>query len=120
MLTKEEQAVLRHYIILTIARKALEKDLHILEDTQLKLHTIYIELLTSILDQISKEMNTIKRFMNHHQMKIQKQGNDGFFSEYTYYCRGYEGVNRILNAHLKQQVSNYIMRCLPVEKSRQY
>ncbi len=118
MLTKEEQAVLRHYIIISIARKALEKDLFLLEKTPLKLQGTYLELVRKTLEQISKEMALIKRYMKLHQMKIEKQESDGFFSTYAYWCRGYEGVNRILNTHLKQQVTNYLMRFFTFEKSR--
>ncbi|WP_100404943.1 hypothetical protein [Bacillus solitudinis] len=109
-LTYEEQEVLRHYIIVSLSRKALEKDLLELEKMPLKFQEHYLVLIHSILNKMSKEMAISKKFMTNHSMNIFTKKNDGLFSEYHYRCQGYEGVKRMSNVHIKQQASNYIKR----------
>lgn len=110
-LTSEEQRMIRLFILLTISRKALETDWIQLEKASLRLQDPYLELTRATLDRISKEMSEIKQFMFRHQMKVEKQKNDGLFTEYFYHCRGYSGSMRILNTHLKNQVHDYITSC---------
>ncbi|WP_062047969.1 hypothetical protein [Bacillus sp. JCM 19034] len=110
-LTTEDQRIIRLYILLSISRKALENDWIQLEKASLRLQTPYLELTRSTLDQISKEMSTIKQYMFRHHMKIEKYKNDGLFTEYRYICRGYEGSMKVLNSHLKNQVFDYITSC---------
>lgn len=110
-LTSEEQRMIRLFILLTISRKALESDWLQLEKASLRLQTPYLEMTRATLDQISKEMMAIKQYMTRHKMNVEKQKNDGLFTEYYYHCRGYSGSIRMLNSHLKNQVHDYITSC---------
>lgn len=110
-LTNDEQQIMRHYILLIIARKALESDLLLLEKTKLRLQTTFTEMTISLLNQISKELAPVKKEMTKLNMIVEKKQNDGLFTEFTYICRGYHGSMRILNAHLKKQVFDYITSC---------
>ena len=108
MITKDEHEIIHQYIILTITRKALEYDLKQINSSPLKLEQIYIELLKKVLDHLSQELAIIKRFMKQRELKITLKSNDGLFSNYSYYCRGYEGKSSCLNIHLKNQVIQYL------------
>ncbi|WP_096198916.1 hypothetical protein [Bacillus sp. FJAT-45350] len=116
MITKEEQNIVHQYILLLIAKKALEVDLSQLEKSPLKFKEPYMELLVSLLDKIGKELGIIKRYMNQHQLKVNKKNNDGMFSKYEYFCRGYHSTHHYLNTHLKNQVSEYITSCIFEDK----
>ncbi|WP_216828408.1 hypothetical protein [Alkalihalobacterium elongatum] len=111
MITKDEQKAIHHYVLLTIARKALEKDLERLKESPLKLQPSYLTLTTTVLDQLGKELGVIKRYMKKNQLKVEAGKNDGTFSHYSYFCRGYEGHNHYLNVNLKNQVTQYITNC---------
>ncbi|WP_100373586.1 hypothetical protein [Bacillus sp. FJAT-45037] len=110
-LTSDEQKAIHHYILLLVARQVLERDYAYLEQSQLKLAHPYLELTKLTLDHLSREISSLKSFLRSHQMTIEKKKHDGLFSEYYYRCRGYEGVTHILNAHLKNQVHDYVTSC---------
>ena len=111
MITTDEQKAIHHYVLLTIARKALEKDLERLKALPLKLQPSYLTLTTTVLDQLSKELGVIKRYMKQNELQVHLGKNDGTFSHYNYFCRGYEGQNHYLNVNLKNQVTEYITNC---------
>ncbi|WP_078430262.1 hypothetical protein [Alkalihalobacterium alkalinitrilicum] len=111
VITKEDQTTIHQFVLLTIARKALEKDLEQLKASSLKLQPAYLNLTTTVLDQLSKELGVIKRYMKQKELKVEVGKNDGTFSYYHYFCRGYEGQNHYLNVNLKNQVTQYITNC---------
>ncbi|WP_368503699.1 hypothetical protein AB3N04_16210 [Alkalihalophilus sp. As8PL] len=110
-LTRDEYKAVHHYILLLVARQVLERDFTYLEQAKLKMADPYLELTKSALDQISHELSTLKSYLRAHQIDIYNRTNDGLFSEYYYRHRGYEGVTRVLNTHLKNQVHDYVTSC---------
>lgn len=111
MITNEEQEIIHQFVILTLARKALELDLHHLEKVALKLKEPYTALTRSVLDHLSRELSVLKRYMLAHQLKVVPSEKNSMFTKYNYYCRGYEGTKHYLNMNLKNQVSQYISNC---------
>lgn len=108
MITKEEHDIIHQYVVITLTRRALEYDLSKIQKGSLKLEKAYTDILTKMLDQTSLELAMIKRFMQKNELKIISKGNDGLFSKYHYFCRGYEGNSSYLNIHLKNQVIHYL------------
>jgi hypothetical protein len=110
-LTSDEHQALHHYILLLVARQVLERDFSYLEQANLKLAHPYLELTKSVLDHISKELKAMKTYLHAHHITIDSRKQEGLFSEYYYRHKGYEGVTRVLNAHLKNQVHDYVTSC---------
>lgn len=103
-LSQQEQSLLESYITLTFARKVLQNDLVNVEKSFFKLKEPYIQLIHSSLSTISKELFEIKKQLHKNNIKIEFGKNDGTFSEFHCYYRGYEKTTRYLNAHLRNIV----------------
>ncbi|WP_017726835.1 hypothetical protein [Halalkalibacterium ligniniphilum] len=116
LLSDKEQDLLRRYIILNVVRQAFERDIEALAQLQLKFSEPLMEFFTNQLYSVSKELTPLKRAMARQQLTIEKSVNDGFFTEYVYRYRGYEGVTRILNAQLKHAAFSYVTALLSNKK----
>ncbi|MFN7252771.1 MAG: hypothetical protein ACK4M9_18665 [Anaerobacillus sp.] len=103
-LSQQEERLFEAFIILTLARKVLQNDLIVVEKSFFKLKEPYLQLIHSAIGTISKELFEIKKQLNKQRMKIEFGPNDGTFTEFYCYYRGYVKTSRFLNANLKNKV----------------
>ncbi|WP_026675482.1 hypothetical protein [Alkalihalobacterium bogoriense] len=113
MLTKQQEEVIYHFVLLSIAKRVLELDLASLEKVPLKLKMLYIERTVHVMDQISQELANVRKQMKVTKLHITKLRNDGTFTFYLVKTKDYECTKQYLNIHLKRQIFQYIE-----EKSR--
>ncbi|OIJ11167.1 hypothetical protein BKP37_16030 [Anaerobacillus alkalilacustris] len=105
-LSQQEEILFEAYIILSFARKVLQNDLLIVEKSFLKLKEPYIQLIHSSIGSISKELFEIKQQLHKRNIKIEFGNNDGTFTEFHCYFRGYVKTSRFLNLHLRNKVQD--------------
>lgn len=103
-LHKDENHLFDEYLILSYSRKALEIDLTTLSQSSLKMKEPYVSFVHCILNKISQEMFKVKKQLNERNLKIEFIENDGTFTTFNCYCRGYVQTSRFLNTHLKNKV----------------
>lgn len=103
-LSHHEERLFESFIILTLARKVLQNDLIIVEKSFFKLKEPYLNLIHSSIGTISKELFEIKKQLHQQNMKIEFGPNDGTFSEFYCYFRGYVKTSRFLNTNLRNKV----------------
>lgn len=103
-LSSQEETLFEAFIILSFSRKVLEKDLKIIENSHFKIKEPYIDLNYRCIDAISKQLFEIKKQLHSKNIKIQFGANDGTFTEFHCYFRGYVQTKRLLNVHIKNQV----------------
>jgi hypothetical protein len=105
-LSQQEETLYDAYITLTFARKVLQNDLICVEKSSIKLKEPYKQLIHASLSEISKELFEVKKQLHKANMKIEFGSNDGTFSEFHCYFRGYVKTSRFLNIHLKNKVQD--------------
>lgn len=103
-LSQQEERLFEAFIVLTLARKVLQNDLIAVEKSFFKLKEPYLQLIHSSIGIISKELFEIKKQLHTQSMKIEFGPNDGTFSEFYCYYRGYVKTSRFLNANLRNKV----------------
>ncbi|WNF35171.1 hypothetical protein RJD24_11865 [Bacillaceae bacterium IKA-2] len=103
-LSKCEETLFETYFILSYARKVLQNDLNIVQKSLFKLKEPYTQLIHTSIGQISKELYEVKSQLHKQNIKIEFGTNDGTFTEFHCYFRGYEHTSRYLNVHLKNKV----------------
>ncbi|MCT8137933.1 hypothetical protein H1D32_09300 [Anaerobacillus sp. CMMVII] len=103
-LSQQEERLFEAFIILTLARKVLQNDLINVEKSFFKLKEPYLQLIHSSIGSISKELFEIKKQLHKQSIKIEFGPNDGTFSEFHCYFRGYVKTSRFLNMHLRNKV----------------
>ncbi|WP_078555323.1 hypothetical protein [Bacillus alkalicellulosilyticus] len=110
MLTQQEQAIVHQYVLLSIAKQALEVDLHTLQKASLKFQEPYLDITYNVLTTIQRDLAVLKRNMHKLQLSVRKNKNDGMFSYFDSYCRGYHETHQYLNIHLKKEVFQYMSK----------
>jgi hypothetical protein len=112
MLDEVRRNLVQRYIILTLVRQALEKDFNTLQSSSLFCQESLHSFLTERMHEVGREIGALQRDLRKQKLTIKKEKNDGFFTKYSYYFKGYEGTFSLLNARLKHDALTYMKRHL--------
>ncbi|MGO4888000.1 hypothetical protein ACJ2A9_09600 [Anaerobacillus sp. MEB173] len=107
-LSHEESLLIEKSIVLPLVRTVLEKDLKTIQNSPFKIKGPYIQLVDQALLMLSKESRSIKQETFKRGIKVVKGLNDGTFSRYEYFNRGYHGELNYLNAELRNKTTRMI------------
>lgn len=103
-LSKWEETLFERYFILFYTRQVLQSDLNSVQKSLFKLKEPYTQLIHTSIGLISKELFEVKSQLHKRNIQIEFGTNDGTFTEFHCYFRGYERTSRYLNVHLKNKV----------------
>ncbi|MEK3934000.1 hypothetical protein MKY41_01665 [Sporosarcina sp. FSL W7-1349] len=81
----------------------LEMDRQLIERGPHKLKAPYLKMIDGALAAIQQESKETNQFLRSNQMRVEKGGNDGTFTEYIFFYSGYEDPRSYLNVRLKNR-----------------
>ncbi|AOM83056.1 hypothetical protein [Salisediminibacterium beveridgei] len=107
-LKQKEEILIERYILLTVSRQILERDLSAFRQAPIRLKDPYLHLIEFSITTLSKELRHIKSELQKQKMTIHRESVNDSFSEYVIYYQGYTYTMTYLNVHLKHQVQDFI------------
>ncbi|QKS71321.1 hypothetical protein FLK61_31940 [Paenalkalicoccus suaedae] len=107
-LTEQEENFIETYIVLTLSRAVLERDLKLVDKSPFKIKEAYEHLLHLSLQEISKQLYQVRMHLEQQQITIQSSTRDKTFSEYTVVVRNYVVTIKYVNVQLRQRVRFYL------------
>lgn len=102
ILSEDDKNTAFHFIILNLLIKALDKDISLIANSNLKMKKQHALMISSVRDKVIKDAANHKKEMYRNQIKVQDlvPVNEDFVS-YKYTVRGYESEFRCFKAALK-------------------
>ncbi|ADH99392.1 hypothetical protein [Salisediminibacterium selenitireducens] len=107
-LNKAEELLIEHYILLTLCRQVLERDLKAFSQSSIRMKDPYVHLIEFALTALSKDLYKIKGEQQQKKMTIHRASVSDTFSEYVIHYQGYTYTMTYKNVHLKYQVQDCI------------
>ncbi len=86
VLNKDEEEIIIEYILLPLARKTLERDWKMIEESKVKFKEPYIMMIDKVLKELSHDLNEVKREVGKQKMRFKKNAD----LDYTVFVRGWE------------------------------
>ncbi|RSK28374.1 hypothetical protein EJF36_16715 [Bacillus sp. HMF5848] len=112
LLSKDEEQMVKDYIVLSILLTVLDHEIERLPNMKLKLLPLYIKQLHCIQQQIIKDLTSIKAMLRKIGIKIYEQSRTENGIQVAYVCRGYhhsfEMLWRLLKAEVVIKMSSYL------------
>jgi hypothetical protein len=107
-MNEDEIKTFENAIYLPLLLTVLERDLKVIDSSPFKLKIVYLNLIEHTMKEIQKDMrqNTSKMYKN--KWKLTKGPNDGDFTEYNFYFRGYHEVHNYFNANLRNNTEKLL------------
>lgn len=96
-------------IYLPLVLSVLEYDRKIIENTPFKIKQVYLKLIEHTMKKVQNDLKKIRDQMRLHNMKVVKGINDGVFTEYHFYYKGYHEVHSFMNANLKNNTQKLLV-----------
>lgn len=110
----EDLKLVEQSIYLPLVLSVLEYDRKVTEITPFKIKLVYVDLIEHTMLKVQKDMKKINDEMRKLKMKVIRGNNDGVFTEYNIYYKGYHEAHNFFNANLKNNTEKllnyYLMR----------
>ncbi len=104
----ESRDLLEKAIYYPMLIKVLERDLHIIKNSPLKLVNPYTELIERTLDAVHKQLYFVKKELRKKRMKVQEVKRDDTFTTYLFVYNGYEEYHSYFNPRLRNYVEQLL------------
>ncbi|WP_445505762.1 hypothetical protein [Niallia sp. 03091] len=105
----EHRKIIEQAIYLPLLLSVLEYDRKVTEQTTgFKLKQVYLDLIEHTMLKVQKDLKIIRDKMRMVNMKVVKGENDGVFTQYNFYYRGYHEVHRYFNANLRNKTEKLL------------
>ncbi|WP_141434273.1 hypothetical protein [Bacillus sp. 03113] len=103
-----DREIFEQSIYLPMVLSVLEYDRKVTEKTPFKLRIIYLNLIEHTMKLVQRDLKLIKDNMRLNKMKTVKGKNDGIFTKYEFYYKGYHEVHRYWNANLRNNTEKLL------------
>ncbi|MCT2347182.1 hypothetical protein M4D71_23815 [Niallia taxi] len=100
-IVKKHRSILEQSIYLPLVLSVLEYDRKVTENPPFKIKLVYLHLIEFTMLKVQKELKKVKDSMRKINMKNVPGHNDGVFTEYDFYYKGYHEKHRYFNANLR-------------------
>lgn len=114
VITTEERTMIRDYILLPYMEKMVQKSIADIEYSTNILKRLYLMAGQKILDQIVKDLYSLRREFKKRNIKILTEEQSDLVVYHRFYCRGYEerfGMTRdVMRSEISLQLTKYISR----------
>ena len=112
----EDLKIVEQSIYLPLVLSVLEYDCKVTEVTPFTIKLVYKNLIEYTMLKVQKDLKKINDSMRNNKMKVIKGQNDGVFTEYNIYYKGYHEEHRFFNANLKNNTQKLLSYYLLNEK----
>lgn len=100
-ISDEHRSILEESIYLPLVLTVLERDRKVTDQTPFKIPLVYINLIEATMLKVQKDLKKVNDKMRKLNMKTVQGHNDGVFTEYDFYYKGYHETHRYFNANLR-------------------
>ncbi|MCM3217744.1 hypothetical protein WKH57_28015 [Niallia taxi] len=104
----EDLKVVEQSIYLPLVLSVLEYDRKVIGITPFKIKLVYLNLIEYTMLKVQKDLKKINDEMRKLKMKVIRGENDGTFTEYDIYYKGYHEAHRFFNANLKNNTQKLL------------
>lgn len=104
----EDLKLVEQSIYLPLVLSVLEYDRKVTEVTPFKIKLVYVDLIEHTMLKVQKDLKKINDEMRKLKMKVIRGENDGTFTEYDIYYKGYHEAHRFFNANLKNNTQKLL------------
>ncbi|MCT2342651.1 hypothetical protein M4D71_00765 [Niallia taxi] len=104
----EDLKLVEQSIYLPLVLSVLEYDRKVTEITPFKIKLVYVDLIEHTMLKVQKDLKKINEEMRKLKMKVIRGNNDGLFTEYNIYYKGYHEEHRFFNANLKNNTQKLL------------
>lgn len=112
-IVSEDIELLREFILLPIVLTVFERDKKIIESSQVKISSPYVETINWVMDRVIKDLSEIKEQMRKRGIKVVKESHTTFSLRYEFLCRGFRDVfempREFVKAETEVRMSKYLM-----------
>ncbi len=108
-MSREDRCIFEQSIYLPIVLAVLDNDRKKANLSPFKIKQVYINLMEHTTQKVQKDLKTIHDKMHIHKLKLEKGENDGIYTEYHFFHKGYHEPHRYLNAHLRNTTEKMLM-----------
>lgn len=102
-ITEEHRNLLEQSIYLPLVLSVLEYDRKVTEKSSFKIKLVYLNLIEFTMLKIQKDLKNVNDVMRKINMKAIRGHNDGLFTEYDFYYKGFHEKHRYFNANLRNK-----------------
>ncbi|MCM3032943.1 MULTISPECIES: hypothetical protein [Bacilli] len=100
---EEHRRIIEQSIYLPLVLSVLEHDRKVTEKSSFKIKLVYLNLIEYTMLRVQKDLKKINDDMRKFNMKAIRGHNDGVFTEYDFYYKGYHEKHRYFNANLRNK-----------------
>ncbi|NYF23407.1 hypothetical protein [Sporosarcina sp. JAI121] len=108
LIPSEALSNFENMIYLPMIIQILERDREVIETSSFKLRGPYINIVESALKIVRDELKETNSYARNNNLKLNKRGKDGRFTEYAFIHGGYEDIRRYLNVRLRNRTEELI------------
>ncbi|MED4057209.1 hypothetical protein P4654_24200 [Niallia taxi] len=105
---EEHRVILEHSIYLPLVLSVLEYDRKVTERSPFKIKRVYLNLIEFTMQKVQKDLKAVRDKMRKLNMKTVPGNNDGVFTEYEFYYKGYHEQHRYFNANLRNNTEKLL------------
>jgi len=102
--TADDLRLVKESILLPVVMDVLEADIKRLSESNLRMTTVYIEMLKTLQQMVIADMYSVKQRMRKHGIKVYPQRRTKQCLEADYLCRGYHNKISLLWGLVKSDV----------------
>ncbi|WP_182103190.1 hypothetical protein [Niallia taxi] len=104
----EDLRLVEQSIYLPLVLSVLEYDRKVTGLTAFKIKLVYLHLIEHTMLKVQKDLKKINDEMRKLKVKVIRGTNDGVFTEYDIYYKGYHEAHRFFNANLKNNTEKLL------------
>lgn len=108
MIPEESLPHFENAIYLPMLITILEKDIHTIEGTQIKLKQPYTKMIDQAIKNARAELKKSSIYLKRNNMQLVKKASDKEFTEYVFYNVGQEDHRRYSNIRLRNRTEEVI------------
>ena len=105
---EDDLKLVEQSIFLPLVLLVLEHDRKVTEITGFKIKLVYLDLIEHTMLKVQKDLKKINDEMRKLKIKVIRGKNDGVFTEYNIYYKGYHEEHRFFNANLKNNTQKLL------------
>ncbi|WP_078598501.1 hypothetical protein [Evansella clarkii] len=107
--TPEEEKLVDACIFLPMAIKTLERDLKVLENSNLKIPEVYEEIIHQMILRMREDLKESKKTMLQQKMKVWHIGQENEMTIYGSVIRGYEAQHKFWSHRLRSRTKEILL-----------
>jgi hypothetical protein len=103
-----DRDMIEKVIYLPMLLTLLNKDMTIIKKSPFKIKKPYEELIEETMNIIHKDLQQVRRYLHHNNIKVERLKSDDAFTMYIFFYKGYEEQHNYFNPRLRNKVEELL------------